>query len=174
MHLSVYMVVTVLSSYYGKKGQEMKKAWIENNKIRDIAQGNPLELFHSDIAKFYDTDVEDDIVVGAELVDGVWTNPIAPKYVVPEVVEAVEPERVYPKVSPIEFKMLFTSAERIAIKAAKLVEPVLEDAFEILDDPRLNTVDLGLKSNQDLLNSLVVLGLIEPDRVEDILSAKAV
>ena len=36
----------------------MKKAWIENDRIRDIALGNPDELYHPDVAKFYDTEVK--------------------------------------------------------------------------------------------------------------------
>ena len=61
----------------------MKYAWIENSQIRDIAPGNPNEIYHSDIAKFYDTDVPDDVVNGATLVAGVWTNPPPPPAPVP-------------------------------------------------------------------------------------------
>lgn len=42
----------------------MKKAWIENERIRDICPGNPAELYHPDIAKFYDTEVPDDAANG--------------------------------------------------------------------------------------------------------------
>jgi hypothetical protein len=52
----------------------MKKAWIENNKVRDIAQGNPAETYHPEIAAHYDTDVPDDIENGASLVNGTWVN----------------------------------------------------------------------------------------------------
>jgi hypothetical protein len=52
----------------------MKKAWIENNKVRDIAQGNPAEIYHPDIAAHYDTDVPDDIENGASLINGTWVN----------------------------------------------------------------------------------------------------
>jgi hypothetical protein len=52
----------------------MKKAWIENNKVRDIAQGNPAEIYHPDIAAHYDIDIPDDIEAGASLVNGVWVN----------------------------------------------------------------------------------------------------
>ena len=55
----------------------MKKAWIENNKVRDIAQGNPAEIYHPDIAIHYSTDVPDDVENGASLVNGSWVN-IAP------------------------------------------------------------------------------------------------
>ena len=56
----------------------MKKAWIENNKVRDIAQGNPAEIYHPDIAAHYNTDIPDDIEAGASLIDGVWVNLEAP------------------------------------------------------------------------------------------------
>jgi len=52
----------------------MKKAWIENNKVRDIAQGNPAEIYHPEIAVHYNTDIPDDIENGASLIDGVWVN----------------------------------------------------------------------------------------------------
>lgn len=74
------------------------------------------------------------------------------------------------KVSPIEFKLLFTSTERIAIKAAKATDPILEDAFEILDDPRLTYVDLTLTSNKNLVGYLALQNLIAPERVAEILT----
>lgn len=61
----------------------MKKAWIDNNRVRDIAPGEPADIYHPDVAVLYDTDIPDDIVAGAELVDGVWTNP-APIVLPPE------------------------------------------------------------------------------------------
>ena len=42
----------------------MKKAWIENNQIRDIAHDDPFAIYHADVAKFYDTDVPDEAVNG--------------------------------------------------------------------------------------------------------------
>ena len=134
----------------------MKKAWIENNIVRDICQGEPLEYFHPDIAKNYNTDVPDDVEVGAELIDGEWVNP-AP-------IEPVEPEIVYEKVSPIEFKMLFTMSERLAINPLKQSDEIIKDWFEILDDARLTFVDLGLKSTQDALSYLVTLEILTEDR----------
>jgi hypothetical protein len=47
----------------------MKYAWIENERIRDIAPGNPAEFYHPDVAVFYDTQVPDDAANG----DG-WVN----------------------------------------------------------------------------------------------------
>lgn len=54
------------------------KAWIENNRVRDIAQGNPQENYHPDVAKLYDTEVPNGTVSGATLVNGVWPNPPPP------------------------------------------------------------------------------------------------
>ncbi len=53
----------------------MKYAWIENNRIRDIAPGNPAEFYHADVAKFYDTQVSDDAANGDGWVDGVLVKP---------------------------------------------------------------------------------------------------
>ena len=139
----------------------MKKAWIENNIVREICQGEPSEHFHPDIAKNYDTDVPDNVEVGAELIDDEWVNP-AP-------IEPVEPEIVYEKVSPIEFKMLFTMSERLAINPLKQTDEIIKDWFEVLDDARLTFVDLGLKSTQDALSYLVTLEILTEDRKLQIL-----
>lgn len=57
----------------------MKKAWQDPvGVIRDIAQGDPVKSYHPDVAAFYTTDVPDDSVNGATLIDGVWTNPPPP------------------------------------------------------------------------------------------------
>ena len=146
----------------------MKYAWIENNKIRDIVDVDPFTIFHADVAKNYNTEVEDDVEDNAELVDGVWVNPTTPEpdpdYVAPE------PVKVYPKVTPLEFKMLFTSQERIAIKEAKATDAILQDGFEILDDPRLTIVDLGLASVQGLIDYMVTLELLTTERADEIKS----
>ena len=47
----------------------MKYAWIENNRIKDIAWGNPSEIYHPDVAQFYSVQVSDN----AENGDG-WVN----------------------------------------------------------------------------------------------------
>jgi hypothetical protein len=142
----------------------MKYVWIENNTVRDIANGNPAELFHPDIAAKYDTQVPDDIIAGATLVDGAWVNP-AP-------VEPVTPEAVAPKVSPIEFKLLFTSPERIAIRTS--TDPIVQDFYEITSDPRLTHVDLGLKSTKDAIAYLVSVDILTQERADVILTGVTV
>lgn len=148
----------------------MKKAWIENERIRDIAHGSPDELFHPDIAKLYDTEVPDDAANGDGWINGQLVKPELPAPVEP--VEPPAPEPVYPKVSPVEFKLLFTSAERVAIKTARAADPVIEDFYDIVEDPRLTHVDLGLQSTQDALAYLEGLGLIAVGRKAEILSGK--
>ena len=146
----------------------MKYAWIENNKIRDIVEVDPFTIFHADVAKNYSTEVEDNVKDNAELIDGVWVNPVTPEpdpdYVAPE------PEKVYPKVTPLEYKMLFTVQERIAIKEAKVTDEILQDGFEILEDPRLTVVDLGLASNHGFIDYMVTLGLVTTERADEIKS----
>jgi hypothetical protein len=51
------------------------KAWIENEKIRDIAQGDPLEIYHPDIANLYTVEVPDDAVNGDGWVNGKLVKP---------------------------------------------------------------------------------------------------
>ena len=146
----------------------MKKAWIENDTIRDICTGDPFDLYHPEIAKHYDTYVPDDASVGDGWLDG---QVIKPEIVIPE---PVTPEPNYPKVSPVEFKMLFTSPERVAIREARASDAVIDDFYDIVEDPRLTHVDLGLKSTQDALDYMVSKGLISDERKTEILTGKVV
>lgn len=66
----------------------MRKAWIENDRIRDIAHSEPTEIYHPDVAVFYDTEVPDDAVNGDGWVDGVLVKPVPEVIdVVPEIIE---------------------------------------------------------------------------------------
>lgn len=73
------------------------------------------------------------------------------------------------KVSPVQFKLLFAPAERVAIAVAKAADPVLQDFFSIVDDPRLTFVDLGLQSTKDAVAYLVGKKLITQARSVEIL-----
>lgn len=73
-----------------------------------------------------------------------------------------------PKLSPVEFKLAFTPQERVAIAAARQTDPVLADAYSVLDDPRLSGVDLNLASTQGLIDYLVALELITEERAAQI------
>ena len=61
----------------------MKYAWIENNAIRDIAWADPKDIYHPDVAKFYDTLVPDDAKNGY-LWDGVNATEPEPTVSTPE------------------------------------------------------------------------------------------
>ncbi len=78
----------------------------------------------------------------------------------------------FPKVSPVEFKLLFTSSERVAIKAARDTDAVIDDFFDIVEDPRLQYVDLGLNSTQGALDYLVAQGLLTQARRDQIVAGQ--
>lgn len=153
-----------------------KYAWIENGRIRDIVSNDPATLFHPDVAVFYDTPVGDEVETGWSLVDGVWTAPPEPEPA-PETVP-VEPSRRLQLSAP-EFKLQFTVTERLSIKAARNAptdatagqleaKAVLDDWFDILDDPRLTTVDLDLPQTLEGLDFLVTLGVLTRARRDEI------
>ena len=143
----------------------MKYAWIQNEHIRDIAPGVPTDHYTGDIAALYDTHVPDDAANGDGWVNGQLIKPVAPTIPPLPVPAPVVP----PKVTPIQYKLLFTSAERIAIATAKATDPVLQDLYSILDDPRLTEVDLALQSTKDALDYLTAKGLIASGRKAEIL-----
>lgn len=82
------------------------------------------------------------------------------------------------QVSPPTFLLLFTSQERIGIRAARnyvgadaganMVKAVLDDWFAIIDDPRLQYVDLALPATQQGIDFLVTTGLLTALRAEEI------
>lgn len=145
----------------------MKHAWIENDRIRDIAPGNPAEFYHPEVAQFYDTLVPDDAANGDGWVNGELVKP-APAPPAPAVAAPA------PKMSPVEFKLLFTSAERVAIRAARSTDEIIEDFMSIVDDPRLTMVDLGLQSTKDALAYLEAQNLITAERKAAILAGQLV
>jgi len=51
-----------------------------------------------------------------------------------------------PKLGPIAFRLLWTSAERLRLKELRPNDAALDDFFEIIEDPRLEYVDLSLGS----------------------------
>ena len=142
----------------------MKKAWIENDLIRDIAPGNPVDFYHPDVASLYSTEVPDEAQTGDGYADGILTPKSAP-----ELVSAPEPAApVPPKVSPVEFKLLFTAPERVAIKTS--ADPIVQDFNDVVNDPRLTYVDLALKSTQDALDYLTAVGILADGRKAQILT----
>lgn len=140
------------------------KAWIENGRIRDICHGDPSSCYAAEIAANYSEDVPDN----AENGDG-WDGVTLAKPI------PATPEQssvVPPKVSPVEFMLLFTSSERVSIKAERVTDPVIDDFMGIIDDQRLTSVDLSLASTQKALLYLVSKGILTEDRVHEILTGK--
>ena len=146
----------------------MKYAWVENNRIRDIAPGNPAELYHPDIAKYYDTEVPDDAENGDDWVGGKLVKPEPPVPVdpPPEPVPTSEP---IPVIGPIAFQMLFKVDELVAIDAAKETNAAIRIFWKLLDDPRTDYVDRNLEPIQSMLRGLESDGLIGTGRAEEIL-----
>ena len=142
----------------------MRKAWIESNVIRDIApEGDPFNSYHADVAKFYDTEVPDEAENGDTFKDGVLTKRPIPEPVIPEPAPFVPPT-----VSVVQYKMLFTSQERIAAKNS--TDPVIIDLQDLLNDPRTLTVNLALKSISDALDYMTSINLLAPGRKAEILT----
>ena len=139
-------------------------ARIINNVAVDVSK-DPTNQFHPDIARDLEL-VPDEVQHGWVRKDGQWAEP-APT-------PQPEPEPTYPKVTPVQFKMLFTSPERVAIKVARETDPVVDDLWDLVEDPRMEYVDFGLKSVRDSIEYLATAGLIEPERVAEIISGTLV
>lgn len=128
----------------------MKKAWIENNRVRDIAPGEPTDIYHPDVAVLYDTEIPDDIVPGAELIDGVWTNPTPPVFTPPP--RSWDVSSVRPHLSLSE-RVKWDSDKTDTIKTAKielapgLLEPEATEVLQLLVDAG----DISAASMQKIL-----------------------
>jgi len=75
---------------------------------------------------------------------------------------------VLPSISPVEFKLLFTATERIAIRSIKTTDDVLHDFMSIIEDPRLTFVNLNLKSVQEGIDYLAMLEILTPERAVEV------
>lgn len=112
-------------------------ARIKNNVAVDVST-DPASHFHPAIATEFEA-VPDEVQRGwRRNAEGNWS---APPEVVPE-----EPAPERPRVGPVEFKLLFTSPERLKLKELRPNDAVLDDFFEIIEDARLDYVDLSLGS----------------------------
>lgn len=64
----------------------------------------------------------------------------------------------------INFKLRFTAAERIAISELRATDVGIEDFYSLLDDPRLENVDLTMAAVTDgvtyTTNALQVAGVL--------------
>lgn len=114
--------------------------------INDVAvdvSTDPENSFHPDIAAQF-VAVPDNVQAGwAKGSDGKWSAPAPAPEPVPQV--------TYPKVGPIHFQMLFTPAEAITADGLKSADKVLASFWKLVDDPRTDTIDLGLQSVQNAI-----------------------
>ena len=74
--------------------------------------------------------------------------------------------------SPVEFKLLFTPAERVQLRSLVSTDPVIADFFAIIDDPRLTFVNLSLSSTVAALDYLVGLDVLTSARKTAILNGE--
>lgn len=155
----------------------MKYARIVDDVAVEVVTANPHALFTTEIADLF-VEVSDDCVYMATRQEGAWVAPPEPEAAEPaEPAEPPAPPRIL-QVSPPTFLLLFTSQERIAIRAARgysgadananMVKAVLDDWFAIIEDPRLQYVDLALPATQQGIDFLVTAGLLTEQRAEEI------
>lgn len=145
----------------------MKKARIIDGIAVDVCD-KPEDVFHPTLCQQF-IEVPDDIQTGYMLVDGEWIKPTTPEEIVIQ-----EPQVSTIKVSTFDFKLLLTSAERVAVNESKATDALVNDFFSLIDDPRMTTIDLTLRSTKDIINHLVTINILTPQRAEDILANKPV
>lgn len=89
----------------------------------------------------------------------------------PEGVMYVVDKSTPPTIGVIAFKLLFTATERIAVKTS--TDPVVQDFWQLVEDPRTTEVNLALKSVQDALRYLEAEGLLSTGRADQIITGVA-
>lgn len=144
------------------------KAWIENNRVRDIAPGNPADHYHPDIAAHYDTEVPEGTQNGAEYLDGAWVNPTPPEPQEPPPA-ALEPRHI----TRLAFLSRFSDAEAIAIDLASQGATQQAAAMRRYQS-KINAatyVDLDRADTRAGVQALELMGLISAGRGEVILDA---
>lgn len=84
-------------------------------------------------------------------------------------IEAVEmpPDPVFRHIAPYEFQSRFTDAELVAIQTS--VDPLIIRGRTMLQTI-ITYIDLDLQQTQDLIGYMALIGLIQPERVAEILA----
>lgn len=148
----------------------MKYARITENVVAEVFEHDtfkPVDVYPENFAAHF--------VPVPEEVEPFWSN-ASGEWVAPEVPPAPEPVSAIPElnkvITPIEFKLAFTPEERVQIRAARASEPLVDDLFDLIDDPRLTAINLDLPSTVGAVNYLATKGLIEQDRVDEILMGR--
>ena len=141
----------------------MKYAWIESGKVRDVCPGDPATSYTPDIAAHYSARVPDDARNG----DG-WDGTTLAPAPVPQPPAPVVPARV---LSRVQFKLLFTPQERIAVRLS--TDPGVQDWYDILHDPQFEGLNLGSVSTARAMAYLVATGILTEERKAAILAGGA-
>ena len=147
------------------------KAWIENNRVRDIAPGAPADHYHPDIAAHYSVEVPEGTQNGAELVEGTWVNPAPPT--LPEPQEPPPPALEPRHITRLAFLSRFSDAEAIAIDLASQGATQQAAAMRRYQS-KINAatyVDLDRADTRAGVQALELMGLISAGRGEVILDA---
>ncbi|MEX1197811.1 MAG: hypothetical protein WEB57_08140 [Pseudohongiellaceae bacterium] len=139
-------------------------ARVRNNIAVDVST-NPESHFHPDIAGEFES-VPDQVERRWRLVDGEWKAPE------PSIPTDRDPKDT-PAISPVDFMLLFTSQERVAIKAARENDQIVADFFDLLEDPRLDRVRLSQPAVQEGVQYLATQALITEARRDEILQGGA-
>ncbi|WP_417552870.1 hypothetical protein [Marinomonas fungiae] len=129
---------------------------IKNGVVVDIAT-EPKTQYHPILSAEF-VEIPDDVGAG-------WTFN-GTEYAPPADPEPIELETVKRAIiSPVEFKLLFTLSERVAIAELRKTDPVLDDFYTLLDDTRLTAVDLAATSIVEgveyVINELFNAGKVE-------------
>lgn len=132
---------------------DVKFARLVGGYVQETIQFDPNGVFHQDVAKQY-IPCPEYVEQGWQLIGIEWVAPAVPE---------PAPTRL-PVLSPVQFKMCFTAAERISLKTLRANDPIVDDWMTILDDPRLSGVDLNLASTQAAVDYLI--GKVEGFSVE--------
>lgn len=119
-----------------------KFARLVNNVAVDVVDGDPAEYFHPDIAAQFEQ-VPNNVEAGWLFADDVWSAG--------ESSNGSAEAEIPPTIGVIKFKLLFTSPERIKAKELRQADPVIDDFWSILDDPRTTEVDPNLESIQNVI-----------------------
>lgn len=149
----------------------MRIAIIKNDTVANIVEADSAEIAYSIFPDCACKELQDNEYAEiGQRVDQDGNLLPAPEYI-PEPVMPEPTPLPNNKVSPVEFKLLWTTQERTTITGLKTTDPIVADFYSIIDDPRLTFVNLSLASTQQsvdyLLSKLVEAAILTADQVAD-------
>jgi hypothetical protein len=112
---------------------------------------DPESCFHPIIAAEF-VAVPDEVMHGWTLTEGEWSAPVLAEPVAPVATGNLAP-------TPPEFLLLLTLQERVAIRAARATDLVVDDLLQMVEDPRLTFVEL---TNPSVIEAINYLSTIQP------------